>query len=675
MTRIGLMMTFFLLLSAASAGSQVVQDSMKPDAGVIQLAPVVVAAPVPFITRGGASALAVRPDSLRLGAGLTIERLVRELPFMQVRSNARGEGYFALRGSSFDARAVAVLVDGLPISLGFDHRADLAMLPATGASSITVVRGIPALLYGPNVLGGVVEMALAAGAGDRTGVALNTGYDHTGGYAVSGRVNGALAAGAGTVLMRAGGGYREADGFPLPDGVREPEPFGDHDLRLNSHRMQRDGFLSVRYGSPGGAWLSLTGLGYSAARGTPAELETNNPRFWSYPTQRRALGSVSLGSGSQGAPWGGRYRLEGSFGYDVGRTVLNSYTDRSYSVMSDQETNDDRNLTGRVLASQSIGSSGELSGALTYATVRRDERVGTSALDYEQHLYSGAIETGWRARLGEGTTLRLHGGIAYDAAKTPATANKPEVLPMEKWGARVGFTTMTAGNRVLLHGGIGQRARFPSLRELYSGALRMFEPNPDLRAEVLTASEVGSTVQLSDRVSVQTVLFHHRIEDAIVRTTTAARKVQRVNRDETRSTGLELLAMTTISAVTMSIDLTAQTVEVRDPTIDQAYRAEYQPKFAGGVRVRTPLPLRTNLDVSARTVGAQYCIANSGSYTRLERSERADVQLSRAWSLRGAGFSALDAGVAVDNVANTTIYDQCGLPQPGRLLRFRLTLR
>ena len=38
------------------------------------------------------------------------------------------------------------------------------------------------------------------------------------------------------------------------------------------------------------------------------------------------------------------------------------------------------------------------------------------------------------------------------------------------------------------------------------------------------------------------------------------------------------------------------------------------------------------------------------------------------------GFQRLTALVALDNVGNRTVYDQCGLPQPGRTLRFGLTL-
>ena len=38
-------------------------------------------------------------------------------------------------------------------------------------------------------------------------------------------------------------------------------------------------------------------------------------------------------------------------------------------------------------------------------------------------------------------------------------------------------------------------------------------------------------------------------------------------------------------------------------------------------------------------------------------------------------FQRVGVEVAVDNVANSAIYDQCGLPQPGRTLRLQVRLR
>jgi iron complex outermembrane recepter protein len=633
-------------------------DSTHSPAPVFALRPIIVQATTAFATAGGASALAVRPDSMQLPPAPTLEHVLRELPFIQVRTNARGEGHFALRGSGFDAREVAVLIDGVPVSLGFDHRADLSMLPASGAYAVTMVRGIPSLLYGPNVLGGVVDVAIAHAPAVMRGT-LSAGYDDNGTRALHGTGSVARDVAGGSFALRAGGGYRNTDGFPLPRDVREPAPYEDDQVRLNSDRIQSDGFITAPYASHRGAWASLTGLGSQGERGAPAELNVTNPRFWRYPGVRRTLGIVSLGSGQRASPLGGSASAQVSAGYDRGRVELNSYTNRTYSTILDREDDADRNVTGRVLLKQSITQRGDVSTAFTFADVERKETLTPGSSNaYRQRLWSGALETSWRI-----ARARLSGGIAYDAADTPASSDKPAVGRMDTWGARVGVVSAVRQN-LLVHAGAARRARFPALRELYGGALRMFEPNPALRHEVLVASEAGATLVLKD-LHVQSVFFHHRIEDQIVRSTTPTRKVQRINRDQTRSTGVELLATTRMLGATFTADVTAQSVASTNPVNDTDFRPEYQPKWAGGARLIAPLPFGVRVQTSARMTGAQYCQDNAGVYTRLDRGTRFDARLSRAW--RG-----LEVAIAGDNIGDAAIYDQCGLPQVGRVLRLQV---
>ncbi|MCH8982177.1 site-2 protease family protein, partial [candidate division KSB1 bacterium] len=58
---------------------------------------------------------------------------------------------------------IAVLVDGVPLTMGWDHRTDLSIIPLTAARSIHLLRGLSSLLYGPNVLAGVVSVDVARG--------------------------------------------------------------------------------------------------------------------------------------------------------------------------------------------------------------------------------------------------------------------------------------------------------------------------------------------------------------------------------------------------------------------------------------------------------------------------------------------------------------------------------
>jgi iron complex outermembrane receptor protein len=176
------------------------------------------------------------------------------------------------------------------------------------------------------------------------------------------------------------------------------------------------------------------------------------------------------------------------------------------------------------------------------------------------------------------------------------------------------------------------------------------------------------------------VLFHHRLEDAVVRTTLPDRRFFRVNRDEIRSTGAELLASWARGALELEADATLQKVQVFDQTAGDAERhAEHQPAVRVGGDVRVPLPLALRALSAVRYTGRQYCLhPDLGEQVRLSGRARADVGLERSWSLaRGASalLRALRASVWVDNASDAAVYDQCGLPQPGRTVRFALELR
>ena len=100
----------------------------------------------PVTTAGGASAVEVNLDSLRVAPVSTVADVLRELPLVQVRTNSRGEVQFALRGSGTDTRQAAVLVDGIPLTLGWDARTDLSVIPTTAARTLTHSRGAPSVL-------------------------------------------------------------------------------------------------------------------------------------------------------------------------------------------------------------------------------------------------------------------------------------------------------------------------------------------------------------------------------------------------------------------------------------------------------------------------------------------------------------------------------------------------
>ncbi len=156
----------------------------------------------------------------------------------------------------------------------------------------------------------------------------------------------------------------------------------------------------------------------------------------------------------------------------------------------------------------------------------------------------------------------------------------------------------------------------------------------------------------------------------IVRASTGDGRYRRENRDEMRSTGIELLAGARLGATSLTADLTLQRVRVLDPTAPGGERdPEYQPSLAGKLDWTAPLPFRTRGTVAASYAGRQWCVhPDLDVDVALDPSGRLDLEIGRAWG-------PLETVLSLDNVADAAVFDQCGLPQPGRTLRLRLRFR
>lgn len=652
------------------------RDTLRTDTMVFRIEEIRVQARRPVTTVGGASAVEVTVDSLSLPAAPTVEEVLRELPSVHVRTNSRGEAEISVRGS--ESRQVAVLVDGVPISLGWDARTDVSVLPAAAPHEINLVRGLSSILHGPNVLGGVVEMSVARGFDfpSAASAQATAGYDGVGGYGVTGAVTLPRETLSGRWLIRAGAGYRDSPGVPLPSGVDEPVPTAD-DLRLNTDTRSVDAFLAARYARDAGGWFTLSASTFQAERGIAGELGAQDPRLWRYPHIGRTIAVASAGTGDRVTPFG-RGDMEASVGLDVGRTEINSYSTRAYDVVDGTENGDARTTTVRLLADHTLGPRGDLRAAFTWADIHQDLQVDGADEEYQQRLTSMGLESVWRLHESyEGAlrALRVSVGGAYDRGETPKTAGRPSLGTLEDWGARVGLTALVGGGETLLHAGVSRRGRFPSLRESYSEALDRFEPNPDLRPERLVAFEGGVTTRLGQG-ELQLVGFRHHLDGAIRRITLPDRKRMRVNSDELNSTGVEVLLTQTTGPFRYGGDLTLQSVELVDPGVSSSSRPENLPELSGSTHLSFPLAAGLAATAEARYTGRQFCQhPDTGADVELEGGAWINADVARSFSLRprqGGFFSRLETRVAVDNILDTALYDQCGLPRPGRLMRLQV---
>jgi iron complex outermembrane receptor protein len=690
-----------LLASAPQRLQAQAPDTLRRDT-VYEIEPLSVRAVRPTATSGGVSAITVRMDSVRFRPAPLLEHVLRELPLVQVRTNSRGEAQLALRGA--EERQIAIILDGVPLTLGWDHRTDLSVIPMTAAQSIRLVRGMSSVLYGPNVLGGVVEIAM----GSEPLVTLEPlqgalGVDQTGGYSV-GLLSGARLEGdAGELVVRGGVGHRQHDGLAAPADPDALYPaLARGDLRVNSDLTHTDGFLNARFAPALGGWISATLSGYDAARGVPPELDTDGPRLWRYPDISRMV--TVIAAGVEGVENGlGTAEIDINLGIDRGSTEIQDFAlppspdDAGldpvafFRTVQETEHSDDRTVTLRAHGRQVAGDA-ILAAAATLADIRHDETITVGLADdapvatpgtYRQRLWSLGAEVDVPVPFEAGPLVggRISGGLVWDGAATPDAG--PDVSgsgpTMTEWGARVGASASTS-HGLLFHTAVSRRGRFPALREMYSSALGRFEPNPALRAEILSAIEGGFTGRFGG-YDVQVVGFHQRIDDAIARGAPpegSSARYMRVNRDRVRSTGLEVIAGYTVGRATLETELTLQSVEVVEAG-RAGVRAEYEPEVAGGIGATLPLPAGVHAAAEVQYMGQQFCATPSAGqeeFRQLDPSTRADVQIARTFRLPRSRASLERVGVelAIDNVTDSGAYDQCGLPQPGRTLRLQVRM-
>ena len=619
---------------------------------------------------GSASALIADLDSADAPPAVSLADMLREMPLVRVRDNSRGETHITLRGS--ESRQVSVSLDGIPLTIGWDSRVDLSVVPLSGVTRITAIRGLSALLAGPNVLGGVVQVGVApthVEANAPGSIRARVGAATGGSLAADLAAGRGFGLGSGNAQVRAGGGYRQWEYQPIGASIEQPPP-GNPGEQINSDLKQWNAFVAGRVEGDRGQWLGLSSVAFGAERGVAPELHVEEPRLWRLPVKRRWVTVLGAGMGWEpGTRRSGTMSLRGAV--DVGRFEIDEYETLDYGTVTGQEIGEDRTFTLKADAAQSLGW-GQLGLSVTGADTRHDETLdGGDQGRYRQRLFSGAAELSLPLGDGSGGNgLGLLLGASLDGSDTPQTGSQPSRSAIWDWGGKVAATLGIPPLRGRAHAGISRRTRAPSLRELYSGALGRFVVNPDLGPETLLAAEIGITGGGAGS-QWQIVGFHHRSSDGIVRTSAGDGRFQRVNRDRVLTTGLELIGGIRWKAVLLDGDLTPQCISIDATAAPSAERQpEYQPGLAGNLElgVRLSAALLARLRVSY--VGEQYCVhPDLEADVRLDQAAWAGIELSRSWTLgRGPRGRTLWLTGGVRNLADASVYDQCGLPASGRQL-------
>jgi len=619
--------------------------------------------------RPQADAEELRISTLETRDPTSVADLAPMVPNTRASTNSRGETVLMVRGAP--ERQVVIQQDGIPLTLPWDERADLSLLPAQAIGEARITRGVGSVLSGPNALAGFVDLRTRERkkAGYDADLRLSRGeVDHT---SIAGLLDASSEHWEGLVAVS----FDQRDGFLLPAGYSagfNQDPV--RRTRANSDSRQTSGLIKGVRRWNNGSRLAFNIQGYDARKGVPPEDNLADARFWRYPKIQRGIAGLEL----QLRPHGGkRWQIDTNLSFDRFHQEIREFEDAAYDRPAllpgvDYETDDDRTGFLRAQFRRILGGSDTVSLALSTRATRHTESLAYQGPqeDYSEWLSGVGLE--WERRHQGKYGLRL--GVGIDLATTPETGDKPsragQTAPA--FSAR-GTKEFAEKGEVYLQ--LARRSRFPSLRELYSGALGRFVPNLDLKPEDQSSVEAGGGVH-GRRWSLSGAVFGYLTRDGIVKKSLPDHRFQRVNEEEIRVLGLELRGSwrprpgLRLEAHHSFLHARAKENGEFDAEVED------RPQFLSYLDLSQLWRWGGRLGLEMVATGKQWSQdLDAGGLVELPSQIQWNLRASWQLVVLSSWFSSAELYLRVDNLFDAELFNQTGLPQAGRQLRVGIDTR
>ncbi|MCH8275913.1 MAG: TonB-dependent receptor [Bacteroidetes bacterium] len=621
-----------------------------------------------------ASAVAVRRISLasivREDAASAAD-LVHLVPSAHIQTNSRGESLIYIR--NVGERQVAVFFDGALLNIPWDNRIDMSMIPVGMLGGMEVSRGIPSVVYGPNVIGGAVN--LQSRSLERSG-SLSEFTGQFGSNSAA-QLGGGYLYRSGEWSAQATGSVQSVDGFSLPSNAELSYSQDGELVRTNTDRSINNLFVRVGRNMDSGSEYGVSILHVDSEKGVAPEAHLDpaedRVRFWRYPLWRNTMlianGSTDLGvfGAVRATAWIGRFSQR-----------IDQYETDRYVNVTDRQEDRDETVGVRISSGGALGS-GSLRIALNYLTSthrQTDTVLGTESsgstptmLSYKQHLYSVGLE--YEASFAG----RMHviSGVSLEGISMPETGDKPGRDAIGDYSVMAGLDyRLDETVRVKLSG--GRKVRFPTMRELFGEALRRFLVNEDLRPESSFLGDLALELTGS-RVSGEVVLFFRRTHDTIdqeIVDLDGDRRRRRINLEGSRVWGVEFVGM---SRILENVKADGHLTLMKSDAFERGETKPMneKPSVTGAMTISASTRWGASARVSAVYTGRAYALTTRNTQVKLPTSLILNLRLALRKYIRENGlFAELYAGV--NNLSDRLTLPQLGLPGAGREYRVGLSL-
>jgi outer membrane cobalamin receptor len=564
---------------------------------------------------------------------LDLSEAIRYAPGVSVTFGDKSVYTLKLRG--VDSRRIALLVDGIPVYEPYYSTFDLKTVSADGLDSIKLTRGPSSVLYGPNTLGGIVNVITQRPTGMPT-LSLHTSYGELDTRSLGLRSGFQLDRWAFSGSLQ----YQDSDGYYIPDRK------GRERLERTNTDYQRVNLNGKIYFNPSNNTEILLNAGiHLSDYGMPPDIVASRPRYWRFKKWNRysfnAGGYTALSEKSMI-----RYRAF----YVQHDNVLDMFTDPELTSMRFESTHDNAIYGIFGLADIATSGSNHLKFSLSYQRdiARTQDDAGDPWNEYDQGTFSLGLED----HITIATNWVLVAGLSFDHLDKFTGENTSRLNPL----AGIKYTPIP---QLDLHFSFSQKSRFPSMRSMYSDS----SGNPDLMSERGTIWELGFTY--NDHFLLSGAAFLTGFKDLIDSVRLPEYDFERIyfNIGKARINGFELQLQKAFPNVALTVSYTF---------LDHWNESDDQP---------LTLLSKHNLNfdfqvfpVSNFRIGLLGLLASSSYWLDIDSNELLDIPSYFNLDVIAAyRWDRIELFLKVTNVFDKFIYSELGFPWRGRY--FELGLR
>lgn len=431
----------------------------------------------------------------------------------------RNESAVYVRG--FDLRSTPLLLDGIPIYEPYDGYVDLGRFTTFDLSEITVSRGYTSLLYGPNAVGGAINLVTRRPIRPLE-ISGATGW-LTAGYRSDLHVGSNL----GKFYVQAGISRIQRDSVPLP-GNWTPTKTQPTGYRVNSY--SKDDKIDVKIGFTPNARseYALNYIDQHGRKGVPVytgsdslNSQLKSPRYWKWPYWDKQsfyyLGNTGIDSTSY---------IKTRLYYDQFKNEIDSYDNATYTTVT------------RPYAFRSIYNDYTFGAIAEYGRrfaggrdilrvnvqyrrdVHREHNVGQIVRTMSDGTTTAAVEN----ELHLTRDLKLLSGFSYanrtsiEAQNYNSNTNTVSDFPHNNnnaWDLQGALEYKTGADGALTFS-VARKTRFATIKDRYSYSLGAGIPNPYLTPEYSINYDLSYKTTLTRWLTLESALFYSHIEHTIL---------------------------------------------------------------------------------------------------------------------------------------------------------------